>query len=225
MSRNIIITGAAGNLGTAVVDKFKREGYHIIALVQPNKGEEVEEADDIYEVDVTDEIAVAEFIKEYQLQYLEVDALAMIVGGFAMGSIAETSQKELDQMFKLNFFSAFHLVKGFLPIMKSQNKGTLLFVGARPALQVVDAAGKLAYAMSKKLIFDLVEIVGEETKETSIRSHIFVPSIIDTPQNRKAMPDADFNKWVTPTDVAESMHFAVNTPALQDTVFKLYGEV
>jgi NAD(P)-dependent dehydrogenase (short-subunit alcohol dehydrogenase family) len=225
MSRNIIITGAAGNLGTAVVDKFKREGYHIIALVQPGEEEQVEEADDIYEVDVTDETAVAEFIKEYHMQYGELDALAMIVGGYANGSIAETSQKDFENMFKLNFFSAYHLVKGFLPIMKNQKKGTLLFVGARPALQVEDAVGKLAYAMSKKLIFDLAEIVGEETKETSIRSHIFVPSIIDTPPNRESMPDADYSKWVTPTDIAESMHFAVNTPALQNTTFKLYGEV
>jgi NAD(P)-dependent dehydrogenase (short-subunit alcohol dehydrogenase family) len=225
MSRNIIITGAAGNLGTAVTEKFKREGYHVIALVQPDKDEQVEEADDIYEVDVTDESAVAEFIKEYHLQYGEVDALAMIVGGFAMGSISETSQKDFEHMFKLNFFSAFHLVKGFLPIMKSQKKGTMLFVGARPALQVEDASAKIAYAMSKKLIFNLAEIVGEETKETSIRSHIFVPSIIDTPQNRQSMPDADYSKWVTPTDIAESMHFAVNTPALQNTIFKLYGEV
>ncbi len=225
MSRNIIITGAAGNLGTAVVEKFKREGYHVIALVNPGKEEEVEEADDSYEVDVTDENAVAEFIKEYHLQYGDVDALAMIVGGFAMGSITETNRKDFEYMINLNFFSAYHLVKGFLPIMKNQKKGTMLFVGARPALQAEDAIGKIAYAMSKKLIFHLAEIVGEETKDTSIRSHIFVPSIIDTPDNRKNMPDLDFSKWVTPTDIAESMHFAVNTPALQNTTFKLYGEV
>ena len=68
MSRNIIITGAAGNLGSAVVEKFKREGYHVIALLQPGKDEEVEDADDSYEVDVTNEESVAEFVKEYQLQ-------------------------------------------------------------------------------------------------------------------------------------------------------------
>jgi NAD(P)-dependent dehydrogenase (short-subunit alcohol dehydrogenase family) len=225
MGRNIIITGAAGNLGSAAVEKFKREGYHVIALVQPGEEEEVEEADDLYEVDVADEKAVAEFVKEYHLQYGEIDALAMIVGGFAMGRISDTGQDELDHQFKLNFFSAFHLVKGFLPMMKSQKKGTLLFVGARPALEAADAIGKVAYSLSKKLIFDFVEILGEETKETSIRSHIFVPSIIDTPSNRASMPDADFSKWVAPKDIAEAMHFSVNTASLQNTVFKLYGEV
>lgn len=224
MTRNIIITGAAGNLGQAVVEKFKREGYHIIALTHPGKDEVVEEADDVYEVDVTDEQAVSEFIKEYHLQYGEVDALALIVGGFVSGALEETLQKDLEKMFTLNFFSAFHLVKGFLPIMKKQQKGTFLFVGARPALQPADAQGVLAYAMSKKLVITLAEIIGEETKETSIRSHIFVPSIIDTPQNRKSMPDADFSKWVNPNDIAEAMHYAVNTPALRNMTFKLYGE-
>ncbi len=224
MTRNIIITGAAGNLGQAVVEKFKREGYHIIALTHPGKDAVVEEADDVYEVDVTDEQAVSDFIKEYHLQYGEVDALALIVGGFMSGALEETLQKDLEKMFTLNFYSAFHLVKGFLPIMKKQQKGTFLFVGARPALQPADAQGVLAYAMSKKLVITLAEIIGEETKETSIRSHIFVPSIIDTPQNRKSMPDADFSKWVNPNDIAEAMHYAVNTPALRNMTFKLYGE-
>jgi len=224
MTRNIIITGAAGNLGQAVVEKFKREGYHIIALTQPGKDEVVEEADDVYEVDVTNEQAVSDFIKEYHLQYGEVDALALIVGGFMSGALENTLQKDLEKMFKLNFYSAFHLVKGFLPIMKKQQKGTFLFVGARPALQPADAQGVLAYAMSKKLVITLAEIIGEETKETSIRSHIFVPSTIDTPQNRKSMPDADFSKWVNPNDIAEAMHYAVNTPALRNMTFKLYGE-
>lgn len=225
MSRNIIITGAGGNLGAAVVGKFKREGYHIIALVHPGKEYDIEDADDVYEVDVTDEKAVDGFIKEYHLQYGSVDALALLVGGFAMGGIGDTSQADLEKMFVLNFFSAFHLVKGFLPIMKVQEKGTFLFVGARPALQVEDAGGALAYSLSKKMVISLAEIVGEEIKDTPIRSHVFVPSIIDTPPNRKAMPNADFGKWVRADEIAEAMHYAVNTHALQNMLFKLYGEV
>lgn len=225
MSRNIIITGAGGNLGSAVVEKFKREGYYIIALLHPGKNYEVEEADDSYEVDVTDEKAVAGFIKEYHLQYGEVDALTFLVGGFSMGNISETNQADLEKMFTLNFFSAFHLVKGFLPIMKKQGKGSLLFVGARPALQLEDASGALAYALSKRLLISLAEIVGEETKNTPIRSHVFVPSIIDTPSNREAMPDADFSKWVRANEVAEAMHYALNTHSLRNMTFKLYGEV
>lgn len=225
MKRNIIITGASGNLGSAVVEKFKREGYHIIVLLNPGRDKEVEEADDTYEVDVTDEHAVAEFIKEYQLQYGDLDALALLVGGFAMGSIVDTEAKDFEKMFSLNFFSAYHLVRGFLPFMKERDKGTLLFVGARPALQLSDAVDKLAYTMSKKMIIGLADIIGEEIQGTSVRSHVFVPTIIDTPQNRKAMPNADFSKWVSPDEIAETMHYAVNMHALRNMMFKLYGEV
>lgn len=225
MSRNIIVTGAAGGLGRAVVEKFKREGYHVIALLRPGHEESVEEADDSYEVDVTDESAVLEFVKEFQMQYNDLDALAMIVGGFAMGNIESTSQKDIQSMFHLNFFSSYHLVRGFLPIMKKQQKGTFLFVGARPALQLSDARETIAYALSKKLVLTLSEILAEEIKDTQIRSHVFVPSIIDTEANRAAMPNADFTKWVSAKEIAESMHYAVNNPALRNMTFKLYGGV
>ncbi|MEN2281896.1 SDR family NAD(P)-dependent oxidoreductase [Algoriphagus sp. SE2] len=225
MSRNIIITGASGNLGSAVVEKFKREGYHIIALTDPNRDDFVEEADDSYEVDVTDEEQVVSFVKEFQLQYGDLDALAMLVGGYGSGGFEKTSQTDLQKMFQLNFFSAYHLVRGFLPIMKKQQKGTFLFVGARPALELSGAKDTLAYSLSKRLVITLTEILGEEIKDSPIRSHVFVPSIIDTPQNRDSMPDADFSKWVTPKEIAEAMHYSVNTSALRNMTFKLYGEV
>ncbi|AMQ54944.1 SDR family NAD(P)-dependent oxidoreductase [Algoriphagus sanaruensis] len=225
MSRNIIVTGAAGALGSAVVEKFKREGYYVIGLLRPDSGESAEEADDTYEVDVTNSAAVLDFVKECQMQYGEIDAIAMIVGGFALGSIEETKMEDLNKMFTLNFFSAFNLVQSFLPVFKKQNKGTFLFVGARPALQLADATSSVAYALSKKLVISLAEILAEEIKGTEIRSHIFVPSIIDTKANRDSMPDSDFSKWVNPADIAEAMHYAVNTPALRNMTFKLFGGV
>ncbi|GAB3232109.1 SDR family NAD(P)-dependent oxidoreductase [Algoriphagus aestuariicola] len=225
MSRNIIVTGAAGALGRAVVEKFKREGYHVIALIRPDSDEAVEEADDNYEVDVTDEAAVTDFVKEYQIQYGELDAIAMLVGGFAVGSLEETTQAVLSRMIQLNFFSAFQIASGFLPLLKKQQRGTFLFVGARPALQLADAKGAVAYALSKSLVISLSEILAEECKGTDIRTHVFVPSIIDTEANRKSMPDADFGKWVNPVEIADAMHFAVNTPSLRNVTFKLYGGV
>lgn len=223
MSRNIIVTGAAGGLGRAVVDKFKREGYHVIALLRPGRDETVEEADDNYEVDVTSEQAVSDFVKEYHMQYGELDAIAMLVGGFAMGNLEETTQADLTKMFQLNFFSAFQMTQGFLPLMKKQQRGTFLFVGARPALQLQDATASVAYALSKKMVISLSAILAEEIKGTDIRTHVFVPSIIDTEANRNSMPDADFSKWVNPAEIAEAMHYAVNTPSLRNMTFKLYG--
>ncbi|EKB51097.1 SDR family NAD(P)-dependent oxidoreductase [Cecembia lonarensis] len=225
MERNIIVTGAAGNLGRAVVSKFKREGYRVIALVEPESGDELEEADDVYEVDVTDEASVQDFAKEYQLQYGEVDAIGLLVGGFAMGDIENTGTEDLEKMIRLNFYSAFNMVKNFLPVMKKADFGNFLFVGARPALQPEDGKGVVAYALSKRMVEELANYVAEEAKGTRIRAHLFVPSIIDTPTNREAMPDSDFSLWVSPADIAEAMHYAVNNPALRNMTFKLYGGV
>jgi NAD(P)-dependent dehydrogenase (short-subunit alcohol dehydrogenase family) len=224
MSRNIIVTGAAGGLGKAVIEKFKREGYHLIALLRPGHEDAVEDVDN-YEVDVTSEEAVADFVKEYQIQYGELDAIAMLVGGYASGDLETTSQADLTKMFQLNFFSVFQMVQGFLPLFKKQHRGTFLFVGAKPALQLREATNSLAYALSKKMVISLSEILEEEVKGTGIRTHVFVPSIIDTPANRENMPDADFGKWVSPAEIAEAMHYAVNTPSLRNMTFKLYGGV
>jgi NAD(P)-dependent dehydrogenase (short-subunit alcohol dehydrogenase family) len=225
MERNIIVTGAAGNLGRAVVEKFKREGYRVIATILPDSGEEVEEADDVYELDVTDEKAVAAFASEYHLQYGEVDAIGLLVGGYGSGSIEQTSLEDIEKMFKLNFYSAFNMVKNFLPVMKKADFGNFLFMGARPSLQPEDGKSVVAYALSKSLVRELAKYVAEESKNTKIRAHIFVPSIIDTPQNREAMPDAEFSNWVSPFEIAEAMHYAVNNPALRNTTFKLYGSI
>lgn len=225
MSRNIVITGAAGALGTAVVGKFRREGYYVIALVRPEANEQALEADVTYEVDVTDEAAVQEFVSEYEVQFGDLEAIAMLVGGFAPGDMETTKQQDLSQLIQLNFFSAFTVATAFLPLLKKQQRGSLLFVGARSALEFKEAKGAVAYALSKRLVNSFAEIIAEEVKDTDIRTHVFVPSILDSEANRSAMPTADFSKWVNPSDIAEAMHYAVNTPALTNMTFTLYGGV
>ncbi len=225
MSRNIVITGAAGALGTAAVGKFRREGYYVIALVRPEANEQALEADVTYEVDVTDEASVQEFVSEYEIQFGDLEAIAMLVGGFAPGDLETTKQQDLSQLIQLNFFSAFTVATAFLPLLKKQQRGSLLFVGARSALESKEAKGAVAYALRKRLVNSFAEIIAEEVKDTDIRTHVFVPSILDSDANRSAMPTADFSKWVNPSDIAEAMHYAVNTPALTNMTFTLYGGI
>jgi NAD(P)-dependent dehydrogenase (short-subunit alcohol dehydrogenase family) len=225
MDRNIIITGGAGNLGREVVGKFKREGYKIIATIAPGSGDEIEDADDVYEVDVAQEKSVEEFAKEYVHQYGEVESLALLVGGYKGGTIEDTPLELLSEMLQLNFFSAFNMVKNFLPVMKKANKGCFLLVGARPALQPEQAKSSVAYALSKGLIIHLADLIAQEVRGTMIRSHVFVPSIIDTPPNREAMKGQDYSKWVSPVEIAEAMHYAAINPSLRNMTFKLYGGI
>ena len=225
MSRNIVITGAAGTLGAAVVEKFKREGYYVIALVRPEANEQAKEADVTYDVDVTDEQAVADFVKEYEEQFGDLEAIAMLVGGYASGNLESTSQQELTRMIQLNFFSAFTVANAFLPLLIKQQRGALFFVGARTAVEAKEAKEAVAYALSKQLVSGYAALVAEEEKGTDIQTHVFVPSILDSLSNRAAMPSADFSKWVNPSDIAEAMHYALNTPALRNMTFTLYGGI
>lgn len=225
MERNIIVTGGAGNLGSQVIEKFKREGYQVITTVRPDSEVEIEEADDIYELDVTDEKAVEEFAKEYVYQYGGVEAIALLVGGYDSGSIAETSLEQLSKMIRLNFYSAYTMVRHFLPLMKKANKGCFLLVGARPALQPAQGKSSVAYSLSKGLVLQLADMLEQELSGTAIRSHVFVPSVIDTPENRESMKGQDFSKWVTPSEVAEAMHYAATSLSLRSMTFKLFGGI
>jgi len=225
MDRNIIVTGGAGNLGREVIGKFKREGYKVIATVLPDSGDEIEEADDIYEVDLTLEKSVEAFAKEYAYQYGEIEAVALLAGGYSQGAIESTSKDNISEMINLNFFSAFNMVRHFLPLMKKANKGTVLLVGARPALQPEQGKAAVAYSLSKGLILQLSELITQDVADTSIRAHVFVPSIIDTPENRKSMKNQDFSKWVSRSEIAEAMHYAASNPSLRNMVFKLYGGI
>jgi NAD(P)-dependent dehydrogenase (short-subunit alcohol dehydrogenase family) len=174
---------------------------------------------------MTNEKSVADFAKDYKLQYGEVDAIALLVGGFETGSIEDTTVANMNKMIKLNFFSAFNMVKNFLPVMKKANFGHFLFVGARPAIEAEEGKNSVAYALSKGMVISLADYVAEESKDTKIRSHVFVPSIIDTPANRESMPDADFTQWVNPSEISEAMHYSVNNLSLRNVTFKLYGGV
>jgi hypothetical protein len=74
-------------------------------------------------------------------------------------------------------------------------------------------------------VVELANFVSEDAKNKKVRAHVFVPSIIDTQANRESMPDADFSKWVSPAEIAEAMHYAVNNPSLRNMTFKLYGGI
>ena len=74
-------------------------------------------------------------------------------------------------------------------------------------------------------MIDLADFIANETADLKVRSHVFVPSIIDTPQNRAAMPDADFGDWVKTEEIAEAMHYAATNASLRNMTFKLYGGI
>ena len=98
-------------------------------------------------------------------------------------------------------------------------------IGSKPGSDMRNSKATVAYGLAKSLIFRLAELMNEEAKAHNVVTSVIVPSIIDTPQNRKSMIDADFSKWVSPDDIAGVIYFYC-TPAaavLREPVIKVYG--
>jgi len=226
MKKNVLITGASGNLGRSAVDGFLAKGYHVIAIVSPGKKSEIQLKDvSVYEADLTAEQPVEELIKQIITTHTTIDVAVLTVGGYAGGSVESTHGDAIHKMITLNFNTTYFVARPLFQQMISQSSGKIILIGSRPAL--VASAGKdaLAYALGKSLIFKLAELLNAEAKGKNVVTSVIVPSTIDTPSNRSAMPQADFTKWVTTNEIVNAMLYLSSEEgsALREPVLKLYS--
>lgn len=228
MKKNILITGASGNLGKVAVEKFLAEGYRILATVTPGKNLEFSSPEVFtYEADLTNEPSVTKALTSIINEHHSVDAALLLVGGYAPGTLATTDSSTIQKMITLNFNTAYHVARiVFQQMMTQPEGGRIVFVGARPALVAHDGKKSLPYAISKTLIFKLAELLNAEGKDKNVVSSVIVPSTIDTPENRAAMPQANFADWVKAEEIAEAMSYLVSSKAnaLRDPILKLYSK-
>jgi NAD(P)-dependent dehydrogenase (short-subunit alcohol dehydrogenase family) len=229
MKKTILVTGAAGNLGQAVTRKFLEEGYQVAAVDSPRRDQSAAGSDAVlnFSTDLTDESAVEKNLEEVFSRFERVDITVCTVGGFAMGTLQETSADDFDRMYRLNFLTAFNISRCLLPRMKvQQGGGDMVFIGSKPAIDPGLAKSMVAYSLTKSLLFRLAEVINEEGASHHVRAAVVVPGTIDTPQNRAAMPDADFSKWVSPQLIAENIHHLRTQAgrALRESVMKVYGD-
>jgi NAD(P)-dependent dehydrogenase (short-subunit alcohol dehydrogenase family) len=227
--KTIIVTGASGNLGQAVVKKFLAENYFVIgtfiphdALVIGTQGKNFETA----VVDLTNENAARQFADLVVEKHRHIDAAVLTVGGFAMGKIADTKTSDIEKQYKLNFETAYNMARPVFLQMLKQGSGRIFMIGSKPGLDMHNSKGMLAYGLSKSLIFRLAEIMNDEAKGTNVVTSVLVPSTIDTPQNRNSMPDADFSKWVTAESIADIIYFYCTDKAavIREPVIKIYNK-
>ncbi len=227
MSKNIIISGASGGLGKDVVKKLSEGGNNLYVTFGSTKPEAFTDLKNVISqvVDLSDQEAALDFVNTTLEKASTIQAGVFLVGGYAPGDLHATDNALLENMFSINFFTAFHLVKPLMKHFESSGGGQFIFVGARPALEADQGKDNFAYALSKSLVFKMAEFINAEGKSKNITATVIVPGIIDTPTNRKAMPDADFSKWVAPTDIAENIAFVLSEPGtkLRETVLKIYG--
>lgn len=227
MKKTVLITGADGNLGKVVVEKFLDKGHQLIAIAGNNyqKGLPDNENLEVLKADLSDEASSKPLAEKLINKYNNIDAAIFLAGGFAAGKINNTSQEQLEEMYKLNFLSAYHLAQTLFNHMLAKGKGRLVFTSARPAFNAAEGKNAIAYALSKGLINQFADLLNATAKGKDVIASVIAPSTIDTPANRQAMPDADFSKWVSREAIAESLNFLISdeSEVLREPILKLFG--
>src|SRR6266496_642260 len=227
--KTIIITGANGNLGSAVTKEFLDKGYKVIATVVTEAMKNDFAANENLEVQVvnlTNEEETNSFVQAIIDKYKKIDAALLLVGGFAAGDIAATKSEDIKKQLSLNFDTAYHVTRPLYQHMLQNNDGRIVFIGARPALNAAQGKGLVAYGLSKSLLFKLAEFLNEEAKGKNVTATIVVPSTLDTPLNRKSMPDVNPDVWVKPSALAEILEFVVSDKGaiLRESILKVYNK-
>ncbi len=205
--RSVIVTGGTGALGRAVVAAFLAGGDRVVVpwIVKSERDEvaslqrEALEADilRLVEADVAEDSGAAELVRAAG----EPDVLVNGVGGFAGGSpVHETGLELWDAMYRMNVRTAVAASRAAIPGMLARGHGAILLVASQAAHD--RPAGLAAYSASKASVMVLAETLQKELGPAGVRVNAVVPTTIDTPANREAMPDADFSSWTPPAEIA-----------------------
>ena len=203
--KTVVVTGGSGAVGRVVSRRFAEAGARVVVADKtPPPGEAG--AVEYHETDVLDEASVRGLFERVASAYGGPQVLLNIAGGFRFGpSVEEMEESDWDSLLQLNLKSAFLTIKNVLPYMKAQGYGRIVSVAARSGLRGDPMVAH--YSVSKGGVILLTQSVAAEVKEHDITVNAVLPSIIDTPANREAMPDAKAERWVQPDDLASVLLF------------------
>ncbi|MEM3085931.1 MAG: SDR family NAD(P)-dependent oxidoreductase [Halobacteria archaeon] len=228
----VLVTGGTGDLGRVVTEAFCRAGakttttyiYEREVGVLERETRALKNRPGTVKCDVTKEREVRRAVRDVARGHGRLDILVCLVGGYLGGPpVAETSERDWDCMLDLNLKSAFLACKAAAPLMARQRSGRIVCVSSRAGLR--GEAGAAAYSAAKAGVLRLVETLAEELKGAGVTVNAVCPSILDTPANRRVMPDADFSAWVKPGEVAEAILFLAGDSAksVSGAAIPVYG--
>jgi NAD(P)-dependent dehydrogenase (short-subunit alcohol dehydrogenase family) len=232
---HVVVTGGTGALGRAVIGALRAAGAvcHVPNLVAAELDGFPYASDPgvriVRGVDLADEAAVRVFYQALPPLWASIQ----LAGGFAMAPIAEMSGEDFMAQFRMNALSCFLCSAAAVAAFRARGQpgpggargGRIVNVAARPALEPRLGAGMVAYTASKSAVAALTQALAQETTDEEIWVNAVAPSVLDTPANRAAMPDADHHRWVAPGDLAEILVFLAS-PANRVTrgaVIPVYG--
>jgi NAD(P)-dependent dehydrogenase (short-subunit alcohol dehydrogenase family) len=234
----VLIAGGTGGLGRAVSLAFVENGARVIVTFRrPGDLDELKKAASAklvaadgaslegFAVDATDEAAVAKLIDGIVERHGRLDCLVNAVGGYAGGiKLWEMETKVFEQQLALNLRAGFMLARAAARVMVKQGSGAIVNVASKAAMD--HAAGASAYAASKAAAVAMIDCLAADLQGTGVRANSILPSIIDTPANRKAMPKAKFAAWPKPEEIARVILFLCSDEAklIQGASVPVYGD-
>jgi NAD(P)-dependent dehydrogenase (short-subunit alcohol dehydrogenase family) len=208
----VLIAGGSGALGQTVVPSFVAAGARVITADRNPPSDQAGGRTGM-KADVTDEADIRRLVDEVIRTAGRIDALINLVGGFAIGRVAETDASLWHRMLNMNLTAAFLLSKAVLPHMLERRTGRIVHVAARAALEPFPGAA--AYIVSKSGLVALIRTLSLELAGSGVTVNGVLPTTIDTPANRNSMPDADPSKWVRPESIAQTLIFLASEEASQ----------
>ncbi len=217
-SKVIIVTGAAGNVGSALAVLLASRGARIAAVDTARDRLEAMTARlsgtghlALADYDLADPTATSALVAEVRRTCGRLDGVGTTVGGFAMAKLADAGLEQWDAMFSLNVKTTWNIYRAAVPAIRAAGGGALVGIGSAAGLK---GSGEMAaYGATKSAVMRLTESLADELRGDRIRVNAVLPTTIDTPQNRAAMPGADASRWVKPSEVAEVMAFLLSDRA------------
>jgi NAD(P)-dependent dehydrogenase (short-subunit alcohol dehydrogenase family) len=221
----VLVTGANGGLGIHVTQAFLDFGATVVGSSRKVQQSDFSSSNFIA---IPAEVSTREGAKTLVDQLVarcgKLDVLAHTVGGFAGGqSIVDTDDATFQRMLDLNLNSVFHILRAAVPALRQTGDGRIIAIGSRAAVDPGASVG--AYSASKAAMVSLIRTAALENRDAGMTANVILPGTMDTPANRKAMPDADVSKWVQPERVASLITWLAG-PAGKDVngaVIPVYG--
>jgi NAD(P)-dependent dehydrogenase (short-subunit alcohol dehydrogenase family) len=224
-----LITGGTGGLGVAVVERFLEQGDRVIVpYIEERELERVPDAEglDLVEADLFDAESVRAVVDHAAAdEEAPLSAVVNLVGGYdTPGRVHEASVDDFERMLRLNLRATYLVCQTALPRLLRTGSGAIVCVGSRAGERPF--AGAAGYAVSKAAVVAFVKALDVEYRGDGIRANAVLPSVIDTPANRAAQPDADHSRWVTPGKIAEAIAFLCSDAAgaISGAAIPVYGQ-
>ena len=212
--KKIVVTGASGALGTAIVKAVRAAGGVVAAIDRHSGAEALRNLSGVELLsgfDLSQSQDAANAIRDAVARLGGLDGLVNVAGAFRWETIEAGSAETWDLLYRVNLATAVNASRAALPVLANSGAGRIVNIGAAGALKA--SAGTGAYAASKSGVIKLTEALAEETKDRNITVNVVLPSIIDTPANRADMPTAKFENWVRAEQIGDLVVFLLSDRA------------